>query len=377
MDTVLSQATVGTTLVKLPPGSELPPTLGSIGNRPTLPELARILAYASWRRHLRAWRPRETSQWLTQYAYVEHVTPHVSLMTIHLRSRDQAAKDRSQWCLRLFLHAWSPDRAGVSPSVPSHATIRPDLVQCANERGTLLYYATHTHSLFPDEAIGLRDGAYLDDVYALLLPYQPQPLEVRLAQGGLAANDIPAALAQQIDQTPGWRGNTGHPVVSSPASGRSMSGDRTAHKTPAPEPIRDQERRFAHVRGLRDRAYVDLNAIGERLVTLRTQLDSTPTAELLRAIEDRKITRAEEWAAAVNPRSLPAQDWLQLREVLHASLQAKARYEALAEVCQYICETLPDGHPYVEVGGRLKCERCGFEQLGQDPALYEADSFLR
>lgn len=376
METTLPQATVEASVVKLPPGSELPPSLGAVGNRPALPELARMLAYASWRRHLRAWRARESSQWLTQYAYVEQITPHVSLMTIHLRSCEQTTTDRSRWCLRLFLHAQSAQPAVAKTTSTPHIPIRPELAACANERGTLLYYATHAHSLFPDEEIGMRDGAYLDEVYALLLPYQPHPLEVRLAQGGVTPTEMPGA-GSQITLTTQQRESAGYRAVSLPANGSITSGDRTIRKTPPPEPIREQERRFAYVRGLRDRAYVDLNAIGERLVTLRTQLDSTPTAELLRAIEDRKITRAEEWAAAVNPRSLPAQDWVKLREALTTSVQAKARYEALAEVCQYICETLPDGHPYIEVGGRLKCERCGFEQMGQDPSLYEADSFLR
>lgn len=370
MDTVLPP----TTVVKLPPGSELPSTIGEVGTRPALPELARILAYASWRRHLRAWRPREASQWLTQYAYVEQLSPHVSLMTIHLRSREQTSKDRSRWCLRLFLHAWSARATGAPSPQPSRPTIPPELAAWANERGTLLYYATHVHPLFPDEEIGMRDGGYLDEVYALLLPYQPHPLEVRLAQGGVTVTEVHGALPQST-MASGQRNTNGHPALYSLPSGHTALSDRSSRTTS--EPIRDQERRFAHVRGLRDQANIDLNVVGERLVTLRTQLDSTPTAELLRAIEDRKITRAEEWAAAVNPRSLPAQDWLKLREALHSSLQAKARYEALAEVCQYICETLPDGHPYIEVGGRLKCERCGFEQLGQDPALYEADSFLR
>lgn len=373
METVLPQATVEATVVKLPPGSELPATLGSMGNRPALPELARAIAYASWRRHLRAWRPREASQWLSQYAYVEQLSPHVSLMTIHLRSREQTSRDRSRWCLRLFLHAWSARTTGAPSPQPSRPTIPPELAACANERGTLLYYATHVHPLFPDEEIGTRDGTHLDEIYALLLPYQPHPLEVRLAQGGVTVTEVQGRLPPSDPAISEHDGN-GHRVVL-PTNGHAASGDRIARKTP--EPIREQERRFAYVRGLRDRAYVDLNTVGERLVTLRTQLDSTPPAELLRAIEDRKITRAEEWAAAVNPRSLATQDWLQLRSALHTSLQAKARYEALAEVCQYICETLPDGHPYQEVGGRLKCERCGFEQLGQDPTLYEADSFLR
>ena len=374
METVRPQATIEASIVKLPPGSELPTNVGSLGNRPALPELARIIAHASWRRHLRAWRPRETSQWLTQYAYVEQITPHVSLMTIHLRSGEQPIRGRSRWCLRLFLHAWSALMPGVPSSQASPITAPPELAACANESGTLLYYATHAHPLFPNEEISMRDGVYLDDVYSLLLPYQPHPLEVRLAQGGLTVTEVQGTLPP-LDPAIGQPRGNEHPAAASPSYAHVTSADRIGRKTP--EPIRDQERRFAHLRGLRDRAYVDLNAVGQRLVTLRTQLDSTPTAELLRAIEDRKITRAEEWAVAVNPRSLPAQDWLKLREALNASLQAKARFEALAEVCQYVCETLPDGHPYIEVGGRLKCERCGFEQLGQDPSLYDADSFLR
>lgn len=356
--------------VKRPLGIELPPTIGTVGDRPTLPNLARLLAYASWRRHLRAWQPREPSQWLAQYAYVEQLTPYLSLHTIHLRTRGPGA-DRSRWCLRLYLHAWpaaSQDTSNRSiPSLP----IPADLVECANDKGTLLYYATRDHSLFPSEEIGARDGVYLDDVYALLLPYQPQPLEVRLAQGTVAES-----AADPLDSVGIAReASTAHARFHITPRPHTAPGSRLPPS--APGHIRDHERQFGFVRGLRDQAYADANLTGERLVTLRTRMDTTPPSELLRAIEDRKITRAEEWAAAVDPQRLSAEDWGDLRAVLYASMQARARYEAMAAVSQYLCETLPDGHLYTDIGGRLKCERCGFEQLGQDPSLYEADSFLR